>query len=208
MEQTKWTLTTGELLEKKRFRLSLAGHHSRVHKRWLGMPSGSCYTCKNSAVTESFLLTNDYKVDIHFLYIHAIDELSARWIECNSLHKDNSRLNPFFILSPNTVYYWAQKVRKPAVYDTANGTTTLPLYQLDSRVFAKRKMYDSWLRNGNQPESEDMELGKIEPFGDQEVFGLAGVGGVELWFFNPNFIPDLPDGDKSVWEGLQTSTHT
>lgn len=29
-------------------------------------------------------------------------------------------------------------------------------------------------------------------FGDREVFGLATDIGIQLWFFNPNFAPDLP----------------
>ena len=30
-------------------------------------------------------------------------------------------------------------------------------------------------------------------FGDREVFGMASEDGIQLWFFNPNFIPDIPD---------------
>lgn len=30
-------------------------------------------------------------------------------------------------------------------------------------------------------------------FGDHEVFGVSSEEGVQLWFFNPNFVPGLPD---------------
>lgn len=43
----------------------------------------------------------------------------------------------------------------------------------------------------------DSEIGAhgafIVPFGDHEVFGLASNDGVQIWFFNPHFAPDLPD---------------
>ena len=66
-------------------------------------------------------------------------------------------------------------------------------------MIANRRLSGSELERGGEA---------VKPFGDQEVFGLAGDGGVELWFFNPNFVPDLRDGDEGVWVDSQTSTHT
>ncbi|KAL1990764.1 hypothetical protein VTN49DRAFT_6603 [Thermomyces lanuginosus] len=37
------------------------------------------------------------------------------------------------------------------------------------------------------------EEGPIRVFGDHEVFGLASDDGAQLWFFNPNFVPDVPN---------------
>lgn len=31
----------------------------------------------------------------------------------------------------------------------------------------------------------------MQVFGDREVFGLASDDGAQLWFFNPDFLPDL-----------------
>ena len=33
------------------------------------------------------------------------------------------------------------------------------------------------------------------PFGDREVFGVATKDGIQFWFFNPNFTPDLPGNE-------------
>lgn len=33
-------------------------------------------------------------------------------------------------------------------------------------------------------------------FGDHEVFGVANEDGIQLWFFNPNFTPDIPDAES------------
>lgn len=32
----------------------------------------------------------------------------------------------------------------------------------------------------------------MQSFGNREVFGLASADGVQFWFFNPNFVPDIP----------------
>ncbi|KAL1991478.1 hypothetical protein VTN49DRAFT_4786 [Thermomyces lanuginosus] len=33
---------------------------------------------------------------------------------------------------------------------------------------------------------------ELQWFGDREVCGVAGEGGVQLWFFDPDFVPDIP----------------
>ena len=112
------------------------------------------------------------------------------------------KVDGFVILTPNIVYSRAKKIQKLIVYDTTNGTTTLPLpsYRWDSRVVTEREPVESWVQRLGRANSEDEEHCLV-PFGKQEVFGLAGKGGAELWLFNPNFAPDLPDAPPLATEG-------
>lgn len=54
-----------------------------------------------------------------------------------------------------------------------------------------------WFENNPLPKSwKQVYNGDIEqyflPLGSHEVFGMASDDGVQLWFFNPTFAPDLP----------------
>lgn len=110
------------------------------------------------------------------MYDYAVDKLSANWIECASLHRQPHRFDHPAILTPNIVYYFAMDIRKPTVYKVASSTTTLLQDKLDSRVVAGRESLQGVLAPC------------FQSLGDQEVFGLVGEDGVELWFFNPKFI--------------------
>lgn len=32
-------------------------------------------------------------------------------------------------------------------------------------------------------------------FGDYEVYGVVSIGGIQLWFFNPEFVPNVPGAE-------------
>lgn len=124
---------------------------------------------------------------MQFTYDYCLDELSARWVEADPLYTDNH----LAILTPNIVYYWASQIIQPAIYNVPNRTITLPSYQLDIRVFTNRNSSDPWFERHDDRIYPN--FGDVKPFGNQEVFGLVGKGGFELWFFNPNFVPDVPN---------------
>ena len=78
----------------------------------------------------------------------------------------------------NPIVRTAQSV----IYDAATGkATTNPNHSLDIRLVSP----------SNEPYEAEINSNNIflEGFGDREVIGLAGEGGVELWFCNPNFVP-------------------
>ncbi|KAL1997556.1 hypothetical protein VTN49DRAFT_87 [Thermomyces lanuginosus] len=182
--QSKWSLTTGKLLEEKQFCLPLEGRfHISPHKRTIFRALFFDSTFSYRTVSwHALARSNGKQADLHLIYDYTADELRARWIECAGLHREPYNFNRPAILTPNFTYYFALNIKQPAVYNVPSSTTTLLPDKLDTRVVAG---------------SESLQ-GRFAPFfhsfGDQEVFGLAGEGGVQLWFFNPNFVPDLLDG--------------
>lgn len=136
-------------------------------------------TFSRGTVTRNIFYSYDLEADMHLMYDYATDKLSGRWFEYVNHHGQSPKLERHHpvILTPGIVYYWAEDIRQPVIYDVASGRTTRPRYQLDDRMLCSKK--DSPF---------------FQPFGDQEVFGIAGEGGIELWFFNPNFVPDFLDG--------------
>ncbi|KAL1973993.1 hypothetical protein VTN31DRAFT_5553 [Thermomyces dupontii] len=81
----------------------------------------------------------------------------------------------------------AMNLGKIAVFSTARGTVTVYPYQRDSR-----EVRISYLLGARLPppsrrvQSEDELRGLLSvPFSDREAFGLVGVDGIQLWFFDP-----------------------
>lgn len=77
------------------------------------------------------------------------------------------------------------------IYNAANGTSIRHPYRLDFREVETSK-------NVFRKQAEYAPNSLLLPFGDREVFGLVSLDGIQLWFFNPNFVPDLPDAMPSL----------
>lgn len=193
VQQTKWSLSGGELLDRKTFQLSPANHRVHEHDtrgrniRWNATHShkevtGMCFKDRNTSMILS--------------YNYATDRLSVRWIACAESIKHNEVPGRCISLTSDISYRWAHLHKGIAIHNAATGVATLHLYQLDKREIRACKLLDphvrkepgrvgSWTTCFDSPAS-------LRPFGDREVFGLASDDGVQLWFFNPDFVPDLP----------------
>lgn len=191
VQQTKWTLT-GQQLEKKHFDLPLGG--GRVDKARFELPSvyshRACGHKTVSVVTSSI----DDHVTMHLVYDYAVDQLSIRWIECaEPINQDTAEID-WAPLTPYIFYRLHKADGRLAIYDAINGKATLhSLDELGIREVHADGMCDCepvapWARRG----AANSWSGTWVPFGDREVFGLAGKCGVQLCFFNPDFVPDLP----------------
>lgn len=100
-------------------------------------------------------------------------------------------------LAPHIYYIWVPWYRGIAVCNAATGTTTVHRYQLDIREVSAKN-----LLGARPPPSSRMReytgrlmSGCFTPFGDREVFGMASYDGIQLWFFNPDFVPDIPGAE-------------
>ena len=107
------------------------------------------------------------------MYDHAIDKLGVRLSSLQSYIHDRD-VEPFCaFLSPDIVYHWSHKFNCLEILNAYNQTRIQHPYPLDLR---------------------EVNFGKWPlPFGDREVFGLASDDGVQIWFFNPHFVADVPD---------------
>lgn len=77
---------------------------------------------------------------------------------------------------------------QPAINDTTTTSTA---------TLASKDLLD--LRVVIRNSREEFDILRLEPpsircFGDREVLGLVGDGGIQLLFFNPNFVPNNPEG--------------
>jgi len=207
VQQTKWNLMTRELLGKKQSLLPLPDHVRAANDARIVPRSGVYrHTLDHKTVSE-LIVAVDNAITLYLLltYDHAVDELSARWMNYPpSFYRPGSMVSRTVFPTPNVVYYWDEDARQPAVYDMANSTTTFPPnYQLDSRMITGRLSQAAWL----QHIPKEQLYRQMLLFGDREVVGFAGLGGVELWLFNPEFTPNLADVDEGVWTTKPNMSH-
>ncbi|KAL1973995.1 hypothetical protein VTN31DRAFT_5555 [Thermomyces dupontii] len=186
VQQTKWSLTGGERLDCKRFPLSLGGRPVAgkdilpAWHRTYGRKTMAQLNLKNADVV--MLLA----------YNHAVDRLSVRWINCADPINDFGMPGPRVPLAPRIFYRWAPGCEGIAVSDTATGMTTVHPYQLDTREVSARKLLSARRPPASRsPNVTQILASFLLPFGDNEMFGLASDDGTQLWFFNPDFTPDL-----------------
>lgn len=194
VQQTKWKLTTGELLEEKLFLLPRGSGDiiQPDHWRYFCPP-----TYGNRTVSRYCKKYGYNGWELHLIYDYTIDKLGARWFECPPYKSKNAikRHPPTF--SPS--FYWLKEVGEPIALDVPDTPTQLS-YRGDNREIAV-----SWsdpdldfhvpthmiYHTRNWP-----DIPPAKAFGDKEVFGLVvpSESKVLLWFFNPNFAPDhIPD---------------
>lgn len=192
VHQTRWTLTRGEVLDRKIFRLFLGGR--RVSRRDIFLKSHHNF----GRTTEARVRLKGCHTTIFLIYDHAIQRLSLRWFDSTEPITDRAgQPGGGPCLAPLLKYGWMSEHKGIAVWNAATGTTTLHGYQLDFREVSAHKRLAAPL----PPPSSDVWARRfaaffmdscLSPFGDHEVFGMASDDGIQLWFFNPNFVPDLP----------------
>lgn len=194
MQQTKWSLPDGKQLEQKQFRLPIRGYHV-LETDVAGTMPGQYYTFGDKTTTQAFPEEIPHST-AHFSYDYAVDQLSLRWIDCIEPANDFIFVALCGFLTPYIAYRWAQQLRSIAIYNAATGSTTLHAYQLDIHEISTRNLLGARLPPPSRPNGEHIRGNSVLiSFGDREVFGLASDDGMQLWFFNPDFVPDLPDAE-------------
>lgn len=192
VHQTKWTLARWEVLDWKTFHLSLRGRRVsnndifKIHHRTYGRK------------TEAELQLRDGCTTLYLTYDHVVDRISVRWLDCAEPIKNHIGCPCYGIpLAPHIYYRWTSLRGGIAVCDAATDMVTVHPYQLDSREIYIRHRLSS-----PPPPSSDRDYFTsfimsfcLVPFGDREVFGTASKDGMQLWFFNPDFVPDVPDAE-------------
>ena len=201
IQQSKWKLMAVELLERRQTLLSLPDHTIRAVNNGKILPRpGFCrHILSDKTIAELFVEIDNRTMHLHLMYDQAVYELSARWAEYP--RSDFSRPDVMFgriiLPNPNLVYYWDEGFKMPAVYDVTRGRADWSEeYSLDNRLTTDKSAKRIWF--AASPVEQRHGTG-IRLFGDKEVIGLAGPGGVEVWFFNPDFAPDSLNLDTSVW---------
>lgn len=203
VQKTKWKLTTGELLEEKRFLLPTAAPNliQPAHWRYFCPP-----TYGNRTVSRYYMNEGHNVRELHLIYDYTIDKLGARWFKCPPCKSKNAikRHPPTF--SPS--FYWLKEVGEPIALDVPDTPTQLS-YRGDNREIAV-----PWSEPGPGFDITPRMMYRARKwpyilppmtFGDKEVFGLVvpSEGKVLLWFFNPNLAPDhIPDVPGFFMENL------
>ena len=185
VQQTKWTFT-GSLLNRKHFCLPLPGR--RVDKKNLKtFLKFSSHT--HDHVTVRRLVTDrDGNNTVDLMYDYAVDKLSVRWNDCIQPSIDYSASLFYSLLTPHMAYNWNWRQRRLELFNAKDQTTSMHSYILHHREDRVRW----WFEDPYPSDEADDEEPFFLPFGDREVFGMASSDGVQFWFFNPNFAPDLP----------------
>lgn len=194
VQQTKWALTSGESLDRKTFPLSLGTSSRRVSR-------GEILRVRNHTFgrkTEVELHLKDGCTTMLMTYDYAVDRLSLRWINSAKPILDTINVPCESIpLTPHIYYRWTNAQKGVAVCNAAaftGGTTATTIvhpYLLDEREFS---LCDAWSdASADRPPyfAQYITIG-VKSFGDREVYGVASDDGMQLWFFNPAFVPELP----------------
>lgn len=130
---------------------------------------------------------------MHLTYDYAIDRLSLRWIDFIEPISVNEYSKRFGSVAPDIIYRWAKQYKGIMVHNVSTGTAITQPYELCSW-----EVNAGILLGTNSQRPKDFTRGPDCIFPskccrDNEVYCVAGNDGVQLWFFNPNFVPDLPD---------------
>lgn len=94
-QQTKWTLTGEELLQRKNFNISLGG---RVVEKNNFLPTHHQFDLSDKTVTLKFLV-RETQITMFLTYDHSEDRLSLRWIDWPRAHQ-RSILGPLRLSDP------------------------------------------------------------------------------------------------------------
>lgn len=198
--QTTWTLTDAKKVHQKQFNLPL-GDRPLDEENTTGRHPvyGWCCEYGQKTITLVHFQTNP-DVMLHLTYDYAIDRLSARWIDYSGPIPLDSTYDLSTSLTPDINYRWFTPAMFVEVGDASTETSELYSYQFDYREATAR---DVLCVQPTRPRPlEDPDSLCEYPFnffsGDREVVAVPSVDGVQLWFFNPDFVPDLPDAGPFV----------
>lgn len=99
VQQSKWRLTDGELLQRSHFRLSLGGR--RLRKKGILRHSND-WIRSYGDTTVTQLYSDSYPdATIHLMYDYAFDLLSLQWIDCDQPINDLTRWGGGGFLCPH-----------------------------------------------------------------------------------------------------------
>lgn len=197
VRETKWVLTGGELLDSKRFPLTLGGR--RVEKTIICRQIDQwCHTYGDKTTTQLYNI-EDKNFLMHLTFDYATDRLSVRWIDCVEPIGVVSIWGRYSSPAPHIIYRWApQQLRGFMVYNAATGITTVRPYQADVRELSAHKLFGAVSRHARFMQPDPQNTFPLKCCGDREVYFVASDEGLQLWFFNPDFVPDLPDAGPFV----------
>src|SRR5690606_4935156 len=142
--------------------------------------SGMSRTFGHKIVSQ--ISSRDGLTTMHLEYDYFVDSLNVRWIHAAESFDRNAHTVYFTYTTPYLVYSLFEITDAAVTYDSATGTATQHIMlSFDARV-------------DDPSRSPDDFISRIIPsFGDREVLGWAGCGGIQLRFFNPKFAPDSQD---------------
>ncbi|KAL1992162.1 hypothetical protein VTN49DRAFT_4194 [Thermomyces lanuginosus] len=191
VEQTMWTLT-GDLLDRKHFHLSSSGRRMdwwplKNSQREV-FTSNICFTHTFNHKTVRRVYYNENYTTLDLVYDGSIDKLSVRW---NSYDYDRDAFSDFYaFLLPDISYHWRMISRRLEIFNADKQVQTMLPYQLHPQETRFRELLTAATPRRNLLDSISEHF--FHSFGDSEVFCLASNDGIQLWFFNPNFTPDIP----------------
>ena len=192
VQQTKWRLDTGKQLDRKKFTLSPGAR--RVNKKKLARSISDWFRTYDHKTMTELRFTEDPYATMHLMYDYKVDRLSVHWIECKEpINKLSWYMGKCGSLTPYITYRWAHQLRGIGIYSALTGTATVQPYQLDQREVSVRSLLGPSLPPPSHPMSpEDLRISSLKVFGDREVVCVASSEGIQLWFFNPDFLPNIP----------------
>ncbi|KAL1971646.1 hypothetical protein VTN31DRAFT_2267 [Thermomyces dupontii] len=170
--------TTGQLLAKKTFHLSLPADRPNDRFRFRYRRP---HTFGHKTVNHIFCVDpNRYVTDhtVHLEYDYAVDQLSVQRIR-TEIPLNHEALEIY--LTPNLIYLWTWNTDKLGVCNVTAGTATLHRIQM---LRSLSRWIHEQLRRARRP------WRICDVFVDRDVFGVANEIGVELWFFNPKSVPE------------------
>lgn len=137
----------------------------------------------------------DTKSFIHLTYDHAADRLSTRWIDSVERIAITGWGRTNYPV-PYLIYRWAEQPKGILVCNALTGTMTVRPYQLDIREVSARDQFSVTSPRAHMMRSdEDRDSFPLGWCGDRAVLCVASDDGLQLWFFNPDFVPDIPDAE-------------
>ncbi|KAL1974213.1 hypothetical protein VTN31DRAFT_5773 [Thermomyces dupontii] len=126
---------------------------------------------------------NDELTMVDLMYDHAKEKLSYRLVDYTLPVADYS----YEHVTPYMTCYWNDALKCLDICNTANGTRRMLPYRLDIREV---RTYEYLHKQSRQPEF-DTDEDVLQLIGGPEVLCFASRDGIQLWFFNPNFVPDI-----------------
>lgn len=173
VRQTKWEMTTGQLLEKRVFGLPMPADCDKMPNRFFrrkgndphlffNLKCDDSSTFNQKTVTQSLLgclhSKKKYVATILLEYNETLGQLSAQWINCAKPIDEGD--------------YCATYLARKSIYRRGSEPKDLDSHKISTEQtldtpFAPRRIFD-----------------------DREIFGMVSGDRVQLWFFNPNFALD------------------
>lgn len=207
-QQINWTLT-GQLLDRKPFgRTDCLSGWNRRHMGPLGYPRILTHDHK----TVTYVVEPRSRNTLVLRYDHTVERLDMKFSNAQGLFpphgptlfftKDNC------VFPTSELFYHLHKsynddhevlfIINTSVFDINDVK-----HELKARERKGRKLLIDIERCPTS--GEHISMHKLQLFADREVLSLAGDDGIELWFFNPNFVPDIPGAVPARYAAMDGS---